>query len=178
MSTAVKRQHLTGKVGKLNKDSLRRLLLPDKLVSQSISHSVQALINSVAEQNFLDQNHLAKLNIPLEELTKLLQVSLLDWTCLLEIISLYKSSAHSEQIQVYFCSASVRIPLAERTHPSQLKTNIHRLCYHQHLNCCSNSQSFQNLIYMMQITWCESEKETYRPRNGPPLFVPSCVHSQ
>lgn len=117
-------------MGDLSSESpLPRLLLPARLGVRTVSHSLSVLIDSGAEQNFIDTSLAAKLNIALEPLSRPLRVHALsgqrlpDITHVSEFLSLSLSGNHTERI----CFFSFKAPLTPLVlgHPWLVLHNPH-----------------------------------------------------
>lgn len=99
-----------------NKLSPPRLMLPVKLTVRSVAHSLSALVDSGAEQNFIDSSLASKLNIGVKLLPDPLRVSALsgqhlpDITHITEPLSLTLSGNHTER-QCFFVFLAPLIPL-------------------------------------------------------------------
>lgn len=111
------------------KSSLPRLMLPAKLTIKNVTHSLQALVDSGAEQSFIDAALAKKLNITLHALPDPLAVTALsgqrlsDITQITEPLSLTLSGNHSERIELFVFQAP-RTPLV-LGYPWLLQHNPH-----------------------------------------------------
>lgn len=87
------------------------LSCPAKLIFQTVSYACNALIDSGAEQNFLDETLAQNLGLPLVSLSETLQVSALNGGHLASIthrtqdITLILSGNHSEKISLFLFKA-------------------------------------------------------------------------
>lgn len=98
------------------KHSLPRLMLPIKLTIQTMTHPLSALIDSGAEQSFIDSSLATRLNITTTVLPNPLRVSALsgqrlpDITHVTEPLSLTLSGNHTERISFFvFKAPSLRL---------------------------------------------------------------------
>lgn len=87
------------------------LSCPAKLFFQTVSYACNTLIDSGAEQNFLDETLAQKLGLPLVSLPETLQVSALNGSHLASIthrtqdITLILSGNHSEKVSLFLFKA-------------------------------------------------------------------------
>lgn len=95
------------------KQSSPRFIISAKLAPRSISHPLRALIDSSAEQSFIDASVGCRLNIAIEALPHTLQVTPLSSQCLTDITHITKpgsltlSGNHTEDISLFVFKASL-----------------------------------------------------------------------